>query len=111
MTRETLVSGLEEGWKSARALRQRGQSSSDDPARQPFELIISAMIYQRRALQAFDDERLHGLHRGSPAALDQILCREASALLETDLDSEEMVGQMHLSSAALRLPTAVYETT
>ena len=30
-------------------------------------------------------------------------------MIDADLDHQEMVGQMHLASAALRLPSAIYE--
>ncbi len=81
-----------------------------DPIREPLELIVAALIYLNRGLQAFSDETIHERVRGPGPPLGPILARDARDLLAADLDREEMLGRMNLASAALRLPVAVLET-
>lgn len=108
-SREQYISRAEKLWQKAVQLHA-SPKTKEEPIREPFELILAALIYHGKALSVFTEEQLHELVRKTPTPLSPILARNFKDLTAPDIEKEDMLGRMHLASAALRLPVAVLET-
>lgn len=97
-------------WKTARAFYAAQSKAWPRSRREPFELLVAALIYQRNCLVAFHETTLHALlrpSRGKPQPSNDLLVPEP---LFTNLAyPNDELGRLHLASTSFRLLTGAWK--
>ena len=95
-------------WEEAKDVSKR-KTSWDRNARESFELVAMALIYQRNAIEMYEEGTLHGALRTSEAgAGPSIPWPSGEPLFPKMMESTDAkLGNSFIASASLRLPVAV----
>jgi hypothetical protein len=100
-----------DGWEQARAAYAPDRWKRDD-WREPFQLLVGALIYVSNALKECPEERFHVSIKSTPQTkVEQLFAKTAPPDFTTDQDLVEVFAQLHLASVSFRLPTAVFLVT
>ena len=98
-------------WETAKDVSTR-KISRDRNARESFELAAITLIYQRNAIEMYEEEALHGTLRTSEAgAGPSIPWPSEEPLFPKMMESTDAkLGNSFIESGSLRLPVAVLKT-
>jgi hypothetical protein len=100
-----------EAWEQTRAAYSPDRWKRDD-WREPFQLLVGALIYVSNALKACPAERFHVSIKSTPhAQVEQLFAKGAPPDFTIDQDLAEIFAQLHLASVSFRLPTAIFLVT
>ncbi len=90
--------------------KRENQGTWDRFARESFELVRAAMLYQRNALAMYEDATLHGLLRPSSGSITitPVPWSDAEPLFPSIMSAPSpMLGGIFVASASFRLPVAL----
>ena len=95
-------------WEAAKDV-SKGKTSWDRNARESFELVAIALLYQRNAIEMYEEEARHGALRTSEAgAGPSIPWPSEEPLFPKMMESTDAkLGNSFIASGSLRLPVAV----
>jgi hypothetical protein len=110
VTRDECLRQWDGLWQLAARVAGMEHVEGDEPSREPLQLMVGALVYHRKALGSFSDATLHDPVRQDPTLLTDLLSVPGAGLLDAATDARPVIGGIHLASAALRLPTAIFET-
>lgn len=106
--RKALSDLWQDAWNLARSAARSGRKDDDD-WREPFQLLVAALVYNREALMGHPADKFDVL---APLAFEgwgaALLGPEPPPAFGPAATWVEEYGSMHLSSASFRISTAVF---
>jgi hypothetical protein len=80
-------------------------AAGDARKREALELVLAALLYERWALDRFDEGAFHDRIRDNPMTMAHL----AAGAADPSTDRHHVGATMHLASASIRLPAALHQ--
>jgi hypothetical protein len=78
---------------------------TDEVGREPLQLVLASLLYQRWAIAGLDEGSFHSTVRDNPMTMADLVASPIDPLN----DRHHVGATMHLASASIRLPVGVHQ--